>query len=300
VLRISGDQAIVETVDFFTPIVDDPYLFGAIAAANSVSDIYAMGATPILGLAIAAFPTDKLPLETLQEILRGGAEKAAEAGFPVAGGHTIIDDVPKYGLAVTGIIHVDKLVRNSTAKAGDSLYLTKPVGNGILISAHRALSGKKFFRRAQPPQLDEAIRWMTMLNRDAAKAMVEVGVSAATDVTGYGLIGHLLEMCAGSHVGAEISAQAVPVLAGAREYLARGFRPAGSERNAATFRRRVELSAPEAEFLLMCDAQTSGGLLIAVSPQNEQALEARFRESGLFYAKIGRVNDRDAVVTLIN
>ena len=299
-LRISGDQAIVETVDFFTPIVDDPYLFGAIAAANSVSDIYAMGATPILGLAIAAFPTDKLPLETLQEILRGGAEKAAEAGFPVAGGHTIIDDVPKYGLAVTGIIHVDKLVRNSTAKAGDSLYLTKPVGNGILISAHRALSGKKFFRRAQPPQLDEAIRWMTMLNRDAAKAMVEVGVSAATDVTGYGLIGHLLEMCAGSHVGAEISAQAVPVLAGAREYLARGFRPAGSERNAATFRRRVELSAPEAEFLLMCDAQTSGGLLIAVSPQNEQALEARFRESGLFYAKIGRVNDRDAVVTLIN
>src|SRR4051794_34950516 len=298
VLRITGDLAVAQTVDFFTPIVDDPYLFGAIAAANAVSDIYAMGATPILGLAIAAFPTDKLPLETLREILRGGAEKAAEAGFPVAGGHTIIDDVPKYGLAVTGIIHIDKLVRNSTAQAGDSLYLTKPVGNGILISAHRALSGKKFLRRAQPPQLDEAIRWMTMLNRDAATAMVEIGVSAATDVTGYGLIGHLLEMCAGSHVGAEISASAVPVLAGAREYLARGFRPAGSERNATTFRRRVQLSAPEAEFTLMCDAQTSGGLLIAVSPAKEQALEARFRESGLFYAKIGRMNDRDAVVTL--
>ena len=297
-LRISGDQAIVETVDFFTPIVDDPYLFGAIAAANSVSDIYAMGATPILGLAIAAFPTDKLPLETLQEILRGGAEKAAEAGFPVAGGHTIIDDVPKYGLAVTGIIHVDKLVRNSTANVGDSLYLTKPIGNGILISAHRALSGKKFFRRAEPPVLDEAIRWMMMLNRDAAKAMVDVGVSAATDVTGYGLIGHLLEMCAGSHVGAEIRAGAVPVLEGAREYLARGFRPAGSERNAETFRRRVELSVPESEFTLMCDAQTSGGLLIAVSPAKEQALEERFRESGLFYAKIGRVTDRDSVVTL--
>jgi selenide,water dikinase len=298
VLRISGDQAIVETVDFFTPIVDDPYLFGAIAAANSVSDIYAMGATPILGLAIAAFPTDKLPLETLQEILRGGAEKAAEAGFPVAGGHTIIDDVPKYGLAVTGIIQIDKLVRNSTAKAGDSLYLTKPIGNGVLISAHRALSGKKLLRRAQPPELDEAINWMTTLNRDVAKAMVDVGVSAATDVTGYGLIGHLLEMCAGAHVGAEIRVSAVPLLKGAREYLERGFRPAGTVRNVDTFRRRVELSASETDLTLMCDAQTSGGLLIAVSPANEQALEERFREGGLFYAKIGRVNDRDSVVTL--
>jgi selenide,water dikinase len=298
VLRISGDQAIVQTVDFFTPIVDDPYLFGAIAAANSVSDIYAMGATPILGLAIAAFPTDKLPLETLQDILRGGAEKAAEAGFPVAGGHTIIDDVPKYGLAVTGVIQIDKLVRNSTAKAGDSLYLTKPIGNGVLISAHRALSGKKFFRRAPSPDLEEAIRWMTTLNRDVAKVMVDVGVSAATDVTGYGLIGHLLEMCAGSHVGAEIRVRDVPLLTGARDYLARGFRPAGTERNVATFRRRVESSVTDDDFTLMCDAQTSGGLLIAVSPSNEQALEERFREGGLFYAKIGRVNDRDSVVTL--
>ena len=298
VLRINGDQAIVETVDFFTPIVDDPYLFGAIAAANSVSDIYAMGATPILGLAIAAFPTDKLPLEVLQEILRGGAEKAAEAGFPVAGGHTIIDDVPKYGLAVTGIIHVDKLVRNSTAKAGDSLYLTKPIGNGILISAHRALSGRKLFRRAQPPDLDEAILWMTTLNRDAARVMVEAGVNAATDITGYGLVGHLLEMCAGSHVGARIRTSAVPVLKDAREYLERGFRPEGSQRNVDTFRKRVELSVSDAELTLMCDAQTSGGLLIAVSPSNEHALTERFRESGLFYAKIGDLNDRDSVVTL--
>ncbi len=298
VLRISGDQAIVQTVDFFTPIVDDPYLFGAIAAANSISDVYAMGASPILGLAIAAFPTGELPLEVLQEILRGGAEKAAEAGFPVAGGHTIIDEVPKYGLAVTGVVSIDKLVRNSTAKAGDSLYLTKPIGNGILISAHRALSGRKLWRRAEPPSLEEATRWMTMLNRDAAQAMVAAGVNAATDVTGYGLIGHLLEMCAGSGVGAEIRASAVPVLTGAREYLEKGFRPAGSVRNAETFRRRVESSVSETEFMLMCDAQTSGGLLIAVSPANEQALEERFREGGLFYAKIGRVTDRNAVVTL--
>ncbi len=298
VLRISGDQAIVQTVDFFTPIVDDPYLFGAIAAANSVSDVYAMGATPILGLAIAAFPTDVLPLEVLQEILRGGAEKAAEAGFPVAGGHTIIDDVPKYGLAVTGSVSVDKIVRNSTAKAGDSLYLTKPIGNGILISAHRALSGRRLFRRTDAPSLDEATQWMTMLNRDAAAAMSAAGVNAATDVTGYGLLGHLLEMCAGSGVGAEIRASAVPLLKGAREYLEKGFRPAGTVRNAATFRGRVESLVSETEFMLMCDAQTSGGLLIAVAPANEQALEERFREGGLFYAKIGTITDRNAVVTL--
>ena len=144
-------------------------------------------------------------MEVLQEILRGGSEKAAEAGFPVAGGHTIIDDVPKYGLAVTGVVSVAKLVRNSTAKAGDAIVLTKPIGNGILISAYRALTHRRFGRRTAPV-LDEAIHWMTMLNRDAASAMIDIGVNAATDVTGYGLIGHLLEMCAGSGVGAEIRA----------------------------------------------------------------------------------------------
>jgi selenide,water dikinase len=237
VLRIAGDVAIAQTVDFFTPIVDDPFLFGAIAAANSVSDIYAMGAKPVLGLAIAGFPSDVLPLEVLHEILRGGASKAAEAGFPIAGGHTIIDDVPKYGLAVTGVVLVDKIVRNSTAKPGDVLVLTKPLGNGILISAHRALSGKRF--RRQPPSLDEAIRWMTLLNRDAAEAMVACGVPTATDVTGYGFIGHLLEMCAGSGAGAEVRMQDVPLLGGAREWLSRGYRPAGSVRNATAFRDRV-------------------------------------------------------------
>jgi selenide, water dikinase len=287
VLRISGNQAIVQTVDFFTPIVDDPFLFGSIAAANSISDIYAMGATPILGLAVAAFPTDKLPLDVLEGILRGGAAKAAEAGFPVGGGHTIIDDVPKYGLAVTGIVSVDKLVRNSTAKPGDLLYLTKPIGNGILVSAYRALSGKKFFRRAQTPNLDVPVEWMTRLNADAGRIMVEAGASAATDITGYGLIGHLLEICDGSRAGATIHASAVPVLDGAREYLARGFRPSGTVRNVDTFRRRVRLSVPEEEFTLLCDAQTSGGLLIAISPERAPLLEDRAKQSGLFYAKVG-------------
>ena len=298
VVRISGDQAIAQTVDFFTPIVDDPYTFGAIAAANSVSDIYAMGATPILGLAIAAFPTNVLPLEVLQEILRGGSEKAAEAGFPVAGGHTIIDDVPKYGLAVTGIVSVSKLVRNSTAKVGDAIVLTKPIGNGILISAYRALSARRF-RRGVVPGIEEAIHWMTMLNRDAATAMIEIGVNAATDVTGYGLIGHLLEMCDGSGVGAEIRAGAVPVLPNARESLARGFRPTGTMRNVETFRRRVDSHVSESELTLLCDAQTSGGLLLSVPQEKLGTLESRLRQGGLFYATIGAMTEQSGKVTLI-
>ena len=295
-LRISGDQAIAQTVDFFTPIVDDPFLFGAIAAVNSVSDIYAMGARPILGLAIAAFPTDKLPLDVLQEILRGGASKAAEAGFPIAGGHTIIDDVPKYGLVVTGVVAVDKLVRNSTGRVGDSLYLTKPIGNGILISAFRALSGKRF---RKPPSLDEATKWMLMLNDKAADAMTRAGASAATDVTGYGLIGHLLEMCAGANVGATISSAAVPVLPGAREYLARGFKPAGTDRNVSGFRGRIKSQVSDAELTLMCDAQTSGGLLVALSPEKAAAFERAMAEGGLFYAKIGTLTDDRGVVTIV-
>jgi selenium donor protein len=294
VIRIAGDTAIAQTVDFFTPIVDNPYLFGQIAATNAISDIYAMGATPIMGLAIAGFPTDKLPLDVLEAILRGGADKAVEAGFPIAGGHTIIDDVPKYGLVVTGVVPVDKLVRNSTGRAGDVLYLTKPIGNGILVSANRA---KSFFR--EKPSLDEAIRWMTTLNRDAAAAMSAAGASAATDVSGYGLIGHLLEMCEGARVGAEISVSAVPVLAGAREQLARGYRPEGSMRNAKSFRERVRLNVPEAEYTLMCDAQTSGGLLIAIAPERAAALESKLTESGLFYAKVGSMTADSGRITLV-
>lgn len=294
-MRIAGDTAIAQTVDFFTPIVDDPYLFGQIAAANAVSDIYAMGASPILGLAIAAFPTEVLPLSVLEDILRGGAEKAAEAGFPVAGGHTIIDDVPKYGLVVTGVVPVDRLVRNSTAREGDLLFLTKPIGNGILVSANRA---RAIFRKRPP--LDEAIRWMTTLNRGAAAAMTAAGASAATDITGYGLVGHLLEMCEGSGVGAELRVSQVPVLGGAREALARGFRPSGTMRNVDTFRSRVSLSVPESEFTLMCDAQTSGGLLIAIGPDRAPALIRAFEQSGLFYANVGTVTADAGRITLIN
>jgi selenide,water dikinase len=255
-----------------------------------------MGATPILGLAIAGFPTDKLPLETLHEILRGGATKAAEAGFPIAGGHTIIDDVPKYGLAVTGVVSVDKLVRNSTGRAGDVLFLTKPIGNGIIVSAYRAHS-KQFFARGDGPDVSEAIEWMLRLNRDAARVMTEVGVTAATDVTGYGLVGHLLEMCVDA--GAEIRVSQVPVFANARELLAGGVFSGGSKRNFETFGKRVRSSVSEDELKLMCDAQTSGGLLIAVAPEKAQQLAARFEESGLFYAKVGVMTAERGVVALV-
>jgi selenide,water dikinase len=188
---------------------------------------------------------------------------------------------------------VDKLVRNSTARVGDVLFLTKPIGNGILVSANRA---KKLFHRKPP--LDDAIRWMTTLNRDAARLMVECGASAATDVTGYGLVGHLLEMCEGSGVGAELSVSAVPVLDGAREMLAKGFRPEGTMRNGKTFRDRVHLNVPESEFTLMCDAQTSGGLLIAIDPGKAARLEQRLRQSGLFYAKVGVLTADSGRITL--
>jgi selenide,water dikinase len=302
VLRIDGQRAIAQTVDFFTPIVDDPRLFGAIAAVNSVSDIYAMGAEPILALAIAAFPTDKLPLEVLEEILAGGAEVAREAGFPIAGGHTIIDDVPKYGLCVTGIVDADKVVRNSTASAGDLLYLTKPIGNGILVCANRAATTarglRKVFRRS-PPDLEEAIRWMRLLNRDASRAMVASSVSSATDVTGYGLVGHLLEMCVGSGNGAEISVSAVPLLKGSREWLEKGFVPAGTMRNVDGFRRSVHNRASENDYRLLCDAQTSGGLLMTVSPEKEPGLVDRFAGGGLFCARIGRMTDERGMITIL-
>ncbi len=262
-----------------------------------------MGATPILGIAIAAFPTDKLPLHVLEEILAGGAAKAAEAGFPVAGGHTIIDDVPKYGLAVTGIVDIDRLVRNSTAKEGDALYLSKPIGNGILVSAHRAATTKGRLRRMlgskDGPDLAEAIRWMTTLNRDVARAMVEAGVNAATDVTGYGLLGHLLEMTGSSGLGARISMSSVPLLGGAREYLEAGAVPAGTLRNLAGFESRVHSEVSRNDLTLLCDAQTSGGLLMSVSATQEPRLKSLLDESGLFYAKIGSMSGSGEPVEIL-
>ncbi len=297
VLRIDGERALVQTVDFFTPIVDDPYVFGAIAAANSVSDIYAMGAEPILGLAIAGFPTKDLPLSILEEILRGGAEKAAEAGFPIAGGHTIIDDVPKYGLAVTGVVALDRIVRNSTASAGDALYLTKPLGTGILVAAFRATAHKE--GAPEVASLDDAVRWMTALNRDAARAMVEAGASAATDVTGYGLLGHLLEICRGSGTGARLSAGAVPLIDGTRAWLGRGFVSGGTRRNLAAYGAFLRTALAETETLLLADAQTSGGLLIAIPPAREAGLRAALEARDVPVWRIGELTAEREVIEIV-
>jgi len=298
VVRIGGGRVLVQTVDFFTPIIDDPYLFGAIAAANSVSDVYAMGAEPLVGLAIAGFPTDKLPLDVLEQIFAGGVSKASEAGFVIAGGHTIIDDVPKYGLVVTGTCAESDVILNSTARPGDLLYLTKPIGNGIVVCAYRAatLSSWKGKTSSVDVEMEEAVGWMQTLNRDASRAMVKAGANACTDVTGYGLLGHLREMCSGSKTGATIEASRVPTLTGSRSLAEKGFIPAGSKRNEATMRALVTLGASELDYSLLCDAQTSGGLLISISPEKAPHLERELASTGVPVHRIGAMTADTGVI----
>lgn len=256
--RLGPDLALVQTVDIFTPIVDDPYWFGAIAAANALSDVYAMGGTPRLALNFAGFPRAKLPLEVLGEILRGGAAKCAEAGVTIIGGHTIDDPEPKYGLAVTGFVHPDRVITNAAARPGDRLVLTKPLGMGIVTTALK--QGK-----AGEAAIDEAVRIMAALNRPAAEAMIAVGVSAATDITGFGLLGHLAEMTRGSGTAARIRLREVPILETAWPLVQARAIPGGTQRNRESLRDVVTWDgvAEDAQILL-CDAQTSGGLLIAV------------------------------------
>jgi len=285
VYRLSDEVALVQTVDFFTPIVDDPYTFGAIAAANALSDVYAMGATPLTALAIAAFPEDEDP-QVLHEILRGGSETAKSAGINVIGGHTIKDQEPKYGLSVTGIVHPEKVLRNSTARVGDVLFLTKALGTGILTTARRS-------DRIDDAALAEAIASMTMLNRAAAEAMQGCDVHAATDVTGFGFVGHLLEMLRGCGFGARIDVASVPLLAGALELARAGIVPGGSKTNLAQARAANTAFGPqidEATQFVLCDAQTSGGLLIAIAPNDADRYERQARDRGVaIVARIGVV-----------
>jgi len=284
VYRLGGDMALVQSLDFFTPIVDDPRTFGRIAAANALSDIYAMGARPLTALAIAAFP-DSLDPSILGEILAGGVEKAREAGVSVIGGHTVKDDEPKYGLAVTGIAHPDRIVRNDTAQPGDAIVLTKPLGTGILTTARRA-------DRIGDADLEQAIQSMQLLNRSAAEAMVEYGAHAATDVTGFGLIGHLSEMTARG-LGAAIDARAVPFFDGALELARAGTAPGGTRTNLENaLGRGVNFGvADEGLRLLLCDAQTSGGLLVAVAPDRADAFVRALRARALQAAAIGTFTD---------
>jgi selenide,water dikinase len=258
--RVSDDLAILTTVDFFTPIVDDPYDFGRIAATNALSDIYAMGGEPLTALNLVAYSLEDLGGDVLREILRGGQDAAAGAGVAIVGGHSIDDSEPKYGLAVTGRVHPDRLVRNSTARAGDGLYLTKPVGGGVASTAAK---------RGNDSLMPGAIDVMTTLNREAAAQALESGVSAMTDVTGFGLLGHLHELALASGVAAEVEAGEVPAIDGVLELL-RGDEPpiaGGTRRNREWVEPFVDWSpdVPEELAWLLCDAMTSGGLLISAS-----------------------------------
>ena len=279
VYKLDDDLAIVQTVDFFTPIADDPYDFGAISAANSLSDIYAMGARPLFALNIVAFPSNRLPVEVLHRILQGALDKAAEAGVSVIGGHTVDDTEPKYGMAVTGVVHPKRVLTNAAARPGDQIVLTKPIGTGIIATAvKRGL--------ADEATAQEAIALMAALNRDAAEAMVEVGVSACTDVTGFGLLGHLREMTAGAGVDAVVYADRVPVLGAAWTFAGAGVVPGGTRDNLAFVEPHVDWdeAISEVQKLILADAQTSGGLLIAVGRERLDALLAALAERGVVEA----------------
>ena len=294
----------VQTVDFFTPVVDDPRVFGRIAAANALSDVYAMGARPVLALALAAFPMAELPTEVLEEILAGGAEKVAEAGAVIGGGHSIDHDIPLYGLAVTGLAAESKITRNMGALPGDALVLTKPLGVGVTVSAGRADAiadegVARFFRRSllSDGALEEAVAVMEALNRPAAEAMEGFPVHAATDVTGYGLLGHAYEMMEASGTTAEFFVDEIPMLSRARELAARGVAPDGSRVNLRNLRPRTSVASgiSDEEMLLLCDAQTSGGLLVALPASEAEAYAERCRRSGAPAARVvGRVVGRGA------
>jgi selenide,water dikinase len=287
VYLLPDGRALVQTVDFFTPIVDDPYDWGRIAAANAVSDVYAMGAQPVLALNLVAWPVEDLPLEMLARVLEGGDKIAAEAGFAVVGGHSIHDPEPKYGMAVTGFVDVDRIVRSSTAPPGARLFLTKPLGIGVITTAIK-------WERATEDQIAAAVATMTDLNAPASEAMVEAGAEAATDVTGFGLLGHLHNMLRGSGVAAWVDASAVPLLGGTLRLASEGVVPGGTRKNLSYLDDVVEWAdLPEDERLVLADAQTSGGLLVAATDDRGGPLEEALERRGVGFAEIGRTIEGD-------
>ncbi|HYC76378.1 MAG TPA: selenide, water dikinase SelD [Planctomycetota bacterium] len=283
VYRSPSGDLIVSTVDFFTPVVDDPYDFGRVAAANSLSDVYAMGGRPLFALSITAWPL-KLGLEGLARVLEGAGEVCRQAEAPILGGHSIDDVAPKYGLAVTGVVKPEHLATNKGAAPGDLLYLTKPLGSGAMTGALK----KGLLTR---DEIREVVDVMTTLNRDAAAAMNAVGAHAATDVTGFGLLGHLQKMMAASESEARVALDRLPVMAAARRLAQAGQVPGGTRRNLEYFGVSAEFgtAATEADRLIAADAQTSGGLLIAVAPDRSAALEDAFASRGVPARRIGDV-----------
>jgi selenide,water dikinase len=285
VYRIAPDRALVATVDFFTPIVDDPTEFGAIAAANALSDVYAMGARPLFALGITAFPREKLGTGLLEKIVAGGAAKMAEAGIAIVGGHSVDDAEPKFGYTVIGEVHPDHVIANDGAHPGDILFLTKPLGSGLVATAIK--------RGLCPPALErEAIAVMSELNHAASQAMIAAGATAATDVTGYGLIGHLSNL----NGGADIELKAVPFMNGVRELAERDLFPGGSRRNHAAYRDQVEWEGvAEIDQMMLCDAQTSGGLLVSIPPDQAAHFEDALGSARYRPARIGTITGRGLI-----
>jgi selenide,water dikinase len=295
VYKLNASQAIVATTDFFTPIVDDPFDFGRIAATNAISDIYAMGAQPIFALAVVGMPLDKLPVEVIQRIIAGGESVCAEVGIPIAGGHSIDVLEPIYGLVALGLVHPDKVKRNDRARAGDALVLGKPLGVGILSAALKKgeLSSAGYA---------EMVKWTTKLNTPGARLADLDGVHALTDVTGFGLAGHLLEICRGSKLGATVRFDDIPLISDAKAWAERGVATGASTRNWAGYGKDVTLPAGFATWKqkLVTDPQTSGGLLVACAPEAVERVLAEFRRDGLAEARrIGEMTPGPARVTIV-
>ena len=289
VYQLNADQAIVQTLDFFAPTVDDPYSYGAIAATNALNDVYAMNADVLFALNIAAFPED-LPVDVVAAVLEGGADKVLEAGGAIAGGHTIIDAEPKYGLCVTGLAHPDAIRRNATAQPGDAVVLTKPLGTGVMINAIRE-------GHASRQDAEAAVALMMTLNKAAMEASREVDVHALTDVTGFGLAGHLTEIATNSDAGVEVSLSALPALPNLAQYAALGLDTVGQGRNQAFFGRQLELPGDLSllETTLLFDPQTAGGMLIVVAEPDAAALRRRLDEVGTPNWQVGQVTAGDGV-----
>jgi len=292
VYRLNDEQAVVLTVDFFAPLVDDPYSYGAIAAANAMSDVYAMGGEVLLALNVAAFPDDLDP-DIVADILRGGADKVFEAGGIIAGGHTMIDKEPKYGLCVLGLVHPQRVFTKNGARPGDALYLSKRLGTGIITTA--AMMGI-----ASPRHLEAAIESMLRLNRHPSHVVREVGAHALTDVTGFSLLGHAFEMAEASGVAFRIEAGSVPILGGALEYVAQGAHTGGESRNRHCWQEKIAFQGDIADELasVLFDPQTSGGLLIAASPEQGRELERQFSLSHLTLWRIGDVVEGQGITVV--
>ena len=296
VVRLDGGRYILQTVDFFTPIVDDPYMYGQIAAANSISDIYAMGGTPLFALNILGFPINDLPIEILSKILQGGADKAKEAGVSIIGGHSIDDKEPKYGLVVTGEVSQDQLVKNSGAEPGDAILLTKPLGTGIITTGIKK-------EQASAESISAAVDSMALLNKLAGSMLNEHSVHAATDVTGFGLLGHAAELCRNSNVAMQINYSDLKFLPGTKQLAQQDNIPGGTKRNlsyASQFTHFAE-SITELHQLMIADSQTSGGLLIALPQERADKFLINYNDKASISAfQIGKVTERSETLITVS